>query len=130
MTNDVSLQAKLAPQEEISATIGFSDDQGKVLGLVWRRSNDCFYYDPQSFFYHCASFQGRCTKRTVLSSSARIFDPLGLISPIILVPKILLQEIWSIGVDWDTSLPEKLKTQWDDWSAGLSHLSKVKILIK
>ena len=127
MTNDVSLQAKLAPQEEISTTIGFSDDQSKVLGLVWQHSNDCFYYDPQSFFDHCASFQGCCTKRTVLSSSARIFDPLGLISPIILVPKILLQEIWSIGVDWDTNLPEKLKTQWDDWSAGLSHLSKVKI---
>jgi Pao retrotransposon peptidase len=52
---------------------------------------------------------------------------MGLISPVILVPKILLQEIWSLGVDWDTNLSGKLKTQWDDWCASLSHLPKVKI---
>jgi Pao retrotransposon peptidase len=91
-----------------------------VLGLVWHRFNDCFSYDPQSFCYHCASFQGHCTKHTVPSSSARIFDSLGLISSIILVSKILLQEIWSLGVDWDTKLPEKTEVgRLDPWFVAL-----------
>ena len=127
MTNDVSLQAKLAPQEEISATIGFSDDQSKVLGLVWQHSNDCFYYDPQSFFDHCASFQGCCTKRTVLSSSARIFDPLGLISPIILVPKILLQEIWSWSQIWRVLAFKVLFGPHDRMSFNTTSASYVKL---
>ena len=44
----------------------------------------------------------------VLSMMARVYDPLGLISPIILVPKILIQRIWQSGATWDEPLPDHL----------------------
>lgn len=40
-----------------------------------------------------------------------MFDPLGFLSPII-TAKILIQELWSIKLDWDESLPEPLNQKW------------------
>jgi hypothetical protein len=57
LTNDAALQEKIAPNQEISESVGFSVQvqspgslvQSKVLSLVWNRSSDCFGYDTQSF---------------------------------------------------------------------------------
>ena len=97
-----------------------------MLGLVWNRSSDCFGYDTQSFLEYCKNY-GHHTKRSLLSASARIFDPLGLISPITLLPKILLQKIWTLGLGWDDELPIELKKQWMEWSEGFHRLSELKI---
>ena len=35
---------------------------------------------------------------------AKVFDPLGLISPAIIKEKMLLQMLWSRGYDWDDEL--------------------------
>ena len=56
----------------------------KVLGLKCLSLNDCFTYDtleiPKGLVI---------TKRIVLSAIARLFDPLGLLSPVIMHAKIL-----------------------------------------
>ncbi|XP_036345881.1 uncharacterized protein LOC118755141 [Rhagoletis pomonella] len=52
------------------------------------------------------------TKRSMLSTTAKIFDPLGLVSPSVVLFKILLQETWCQGVDWDTKLPPTLSDHW------------------
>ncbi|KAI5636679.1 pao retrotransposon peptidase domain-containing protein [Phthorimaea operculella] len=45
------------------------------------------------------------TKRSILSSSFSIFDPLGLLSPCTVSPKLLLQRVWARGLAWDAPLP-------------------------
>lgn len=44
-------------------------------------------------------------KRNILSSIAKIFDPLGLILPVVMKAKILLQHLWNLKIDWDADLP-------------------------
>ena len=44
------------------------------------------------------------TKREVLSIIAKLFDPAGWLGPIIVLAKMLMQEIWSEKTDWDEFL--------------------------
>ena len=51
------------------------------------------------------------TKRAVLSVISKVFDPLGLISPVTMRAKILFQDIWRLGLSWDETLPTDLLFQ-------------------
>jgi len=55
-----------------------SSDTVKTLGMHWLPNQDCFTYKLQ------ASIPTGSTKREILSSIARLFDPLGLIAPILI----------------------------------------------
>ena len=50
-----------------------------ILGISWEGSNDCFHFAES----HLPSLAGlTCTKRGILSLTARIFDPLGFLTPL------------------------------------------------
>jgi len=53
-------------------------------------------------------------KRIISSIVAAIFDPLGLISPVVVVYKIFLQQLWLHKLDWDDQLPSEHSNQWID----------------
>ncbi|XP_075162759.1 uncharacterized protein LOC142235390 [Haematobia irritans] len=44
------------------------------------------------------------TKRKVLSTVAQLFDPAGWIAPVVIRSKILMQQLWLEGLDWDDVL--------------------------
>jgi len=52
------------------------------------------------------------TKRLVLASIARIFDPASWAALIMVAAKILLQDIWKAVLDWDEELQKPLRSQW------------------
>jgi len=66
-------------------------------------------------------------KRTILSLASSLFDPLGLISPIIIRAKVLLQEIWLLKLNWDESVPQNICSTWLDLLQELSTISSLKI---
>ncbi|XP_075163311.1 uncharacterized protein LOC142235943 [Haematobia irritans] len=83
-----------------------TEDCAKTLGILWDSRDDVF-----GFSY--VDLKGtKCTKRTVLSEVARLFDPLGLINPVVVLGKIFLQQLWLLKLSWDESLPQELATQW------------------
>ena len=41
-----------------------------------------------------------------------IHDPLGLLSPFTLKPKLLLRETWELKLGWDETLPQQLHDKW------------------
>ncbi|XP_072040573.1 uncharacterized protein [Amphiura filiformis] len=47
-----------------------------------------------------------------------VYDPLGLIAPVVLPGKQILQQLCHHG-DWDDPIPEEMKTQWDKWRRGI-----------
>ncbi len=51
----------------------------KVLGLIWNVKTDQFEYDFSKLLEYMKSLP--VTKRSVLKLSAKIFDPLGFLSP-------------------------------------------------
>ena len=67
------------------------------------------------------------TKRGILSFTSSIFDPLGMISPVILEPKLLIQELWKRNIDWDELIPLDILTRWNIWKQSIQNLNHVKI---
>ena len=79
----------------------FSDEE-KVLGMNWDRKNDNLFFD---FLEIRKKLIETPTKRAVLQSIASIYDPLRLISPVLVSFKNLFQEICEDGQGWDAKLP-------------------------
>lgn len=75
----------------------------KMLGVQWDPLMDNFTYDlsmnEQKKHY---------TKRELVAEVARIFDPLGWVSPVVITAKMKLQEIWLLGVNWDDEIPDEM----------------------
>ncbi|GFT04977.1 integrase catalytic domain-containing protein [Trichonephila clavipes] len=97
----------------------------KVLGLAWDPENDLIYFDPKDLL----KFMSRTgeSKRFILSVIGRIFDPIGILGPFVIKLKCLLQELWTLGVQWDSELPPKLRHKWQQWSSEAEGLTEVKI---
>ena len=55
----------------------------------------------------------RMTKKSILNYTSSIFDTLGILSPIILEPKLIIQSLWKEKVDWDDEIPYNLKNRFE-----------------
>lgn len=108
VANNISIAYKLSDK----VYSGGEDEPTRVLGLKW-----CNRFDTSSFegLTVDADVDLIFTKRTVLSLLAKIFDPLGLISPYVMFAKILFQEIWMVGLKWDEELPSNLRNEFVEW---------------
>lgn len=69
----------------------------------------------------------KLTKRNILSRIALIFDPLGFLGPIVVVGKLIMQELWLLRIDWDESVPMNLDTKWRDYERQLGCLNDLEI---
>ncbi|GFQ93468.1 integrase catalytic domain-containing protein [Trichonephila clavata] len=67
------------------------------------------------------------SKRFILSVVGRIFDPIGILGPFVIKLKCLLQDLWTLGVDWDSELQPKLRHKWQQWSSEAEGLTEIKI---
>lgn len=82
------------------------NENTKTLGLQWNGTEDTFKYVINRPTFSIIS------KRTILSEVLQIFDPLGFLSPVVILAKVLLQQLWSEGIGWDDSLPHHMHTKW------------------
>ena len=94
------------PEEDRATEVDIRDDKDTVtttLGLQWNSTEDVFLVSAIP-----APCDYPITKRNVLKKVATVFDPLGLISPFILQAKIMLQELWHRGYDWDEEVEDEV----------------------
>ena len=63
------------------------------------------------------------TKRGVLSKVAKVYDPLGLVSPLTLEGKQIYRDVCDPKTPWDTNLDDKLMERWESWERSL-HLEQ------
>ncbi|XP_077560569.1 uncharacterized protein LOC144175361 [Haemaphysalis longicornis] len=97
----------------------------KVLGLTWLPNEDLLTFAPDPVIKFSA--EQRNTKRFVLQTSARLYDPLGLLSAFTVRAKTLFQEIWKANIAWDDPLPDHLLNEWTKWCQELPLLSEMSI---
>ncbi|GBM60852.1 hypothetical protein AVEN_179007-1 [Araneus ventricosus] len=71
--------------------------------------------------------KGPTTKRKILSTVHRIFDPIGFSCPVTLEPKCLLQECWKLGLSWDAELPLLITERFERWKMKLPKLNALQI---
>lgn len=92
----------------------------RVLGLQWDPCQDAFIY--------CVDAIDQCeTKRQVLSQIARIYDLSGFVSPVTIWMKVLMQRLWTQGLDWDEPMSADLLNEWNLFIAELPILTKIRI---
>ncbi|XP_062704301.1 uncharacterized protein LOC134286665 [Aedes albopictus] len=100
----------------------------KILGMWWCTATDTFTYKLSS--KHDSELLAgirKPTKREMLRTLMAIFDPLGLISNLLIFLKVLLQEVWRAGVDWDDEIPDSLNDKWVHWLQILPQVQSVRI---
>lgn len=91
----------------------FKDHCLKVLGLRWYSQQDSF-----GFQFHPLSRE--CTKRTILSELAGIFDLLGLLAPLTFAAKRMVQHLWILKLGWDDEPPSEVCARWEMYKTELS----------
>lgn len=67
------------------------------------------------------------TKRSILSTIAKLFDPLGWSMPVTVTAKIFLQRLWQLKLDWDETLPIHFLSQWESIQASLAELHNLQL---
>ncbi|KAK6172490.1 hypothetical protein SNE40_016128 [Patella caerulea] len=97
----------------------------KILGLIWDNQSDNLIFD---FSKICSAIQSdSVTKRLVLSVASRFYDPLGLISPIVLSFKLLFQKLCTFSLDWDNELSENFVSDWKNLLIKLENTHIIQI---
>lgn len=91
-----------------------------VLGLKWDPTAD-------TFSFHTQPSSNSPTKRSVLSDLARMFDPIGLLSPMTFWIKHFMQCLWISGSSWDDHLPPELTTSWARYQSELQLVESIPI---
>ena len=54
-----------------------------------------------------------------------IYDPLGILTPVLLKPKKIIQDLWEKKIDWDETIPHQLLAQWNAWKQDLENITKI-----
>ncbi|CAK9801687.1 hypothetical protein ANTQUA_LOCUS2964 [Anthophora quadrimaculata] len=96
LLTDIDSSALILADNKILA----SDDHVKILGLCWNPIRDEFNFTVSSFNSPAV------TKRSILSIIARLCDPLGWATPVIIKVKVLIQSLWKSHVGWDDPLAQ------------------------
>ncbi|EYB82582.1 hypothetical protein Y032_0356g3354 [Ancylostoma ceylanicum] len=99
-SNSTQLMAKISEKD------ASKEQLPKVLGVAWDPSSDCFRLSCTPKIYSII------TKRTVASTLASIYDPMGWLLPLLHRAKVFLQYLWKEGYDWDTPLSQVHKESW------------------
>ena len=102
----------------------------KVLGTVWENNPDVFSYRVKMDLGDNSKDEPeadvRLNKRKILSQIARVFDPLGFVSPFLVRAKIGMQRLWEKGYGWDEELPEAEQEWWIAFFKEMKELDEVK----
>ena len=100
------------------------DSHPRVLGQLWNPETDSLIMIFSAALKNVET--NVITKRSILSVAAKIYDPLGLISPVTLRFKQMFQELCKSKVDWDEPLNDEFCEEWNQIIEKLkeaSHLS-------
>ena len=79
----------------------------RALGVQWNTELD-------SLGFRSGNLKAQ-TRRGVLSFIASVYDPLGLVAPVVLPAKCMLQELCRKNYGWDETLPSKMGKKWQSW---------------
>ena len=93
----------------------------RALGVVWNVTSDWFTYDVS------IDMSGNVTRRKILSIVSSVFDPLGLVSPFILLGKQILQELCVSGLGWDDKVQPEIEARFMRWIQLTSSLHILRI---
>jgi len=123
-SNDASVSADIPIEFREKETSFDLDkcDSIKALGVRWNTQGDFFTFTVASEPVTVI------TKRVVLSELAKVYDPIGLITPITIVARILFQDLWKVkDLDWESSVPAAYEEEWRRYMSQLKNVQNINI---
>ncbi|GFR32494.1 uncharacterized protein TNCT_726181, partial [Trichonephila clavata] len=121
-SNPLLLPDSMCQDKDLSYS---SSTETKTLGLLWKPHPDSFAFKISPMTSNCDSLI--VTKKSVISTIARIFDLLGLIGPVVRRAKILLQSLWQLKLDWNYPLSSNLVSYWKSFIDALESINCLNI---
>ncbi|KAA3671009.1 uncharacterized protein DEA37_0007414, partial [Paragonimus westermani] len=123
ISNILEALCSIPESDRAQTSRGFGDStlsNERMLGTEWNPVSDVLRLRFQLR-------DGPLTRRGILSSISSIFDPLGLVFPLILPSKVLLQKLCKKGLGWDDPIqPNDAKT-WNEWLAYVLNMNPVEV---
>ena len=95
----------------------------KILGHSWDTENDMLKFDFKELVNYARSLPK--TKRSFVRFSARIFDPLGILSCFTITLKIMFQILCCEKLIWDQELSDDLKQKWEVLIKEICYLENI-----
>ena len=123
-SNSLEVMSSVAAEDRASSLRQFDVHRDPLpeqqsLGLLWNIDIDAFtikVVKPEKPF----------TRRGMMSTVFSVFDPLGIAAPVVIVGRIMLQQIVAMNratkepvIDWDDPLPKELWAKWFNWCGDL-----------
>lgn len=96
-----------------------------ILGMRWIQEPDMLRIKVDAKLNDIGNEQ--LTKRKIMSATAQIYDPSGLVMPVVVTGKILQQDLWRSGVDWDGPIPTDLLIKWREYKQNVMALDQIRI---
>lgn len=94
--------------------------QERALGINWDVNEDKITL--------CVKIEDKpLTRRGLLSTISTIFDPLGIVAPVTLRAKAIVQNLCRQKIGWDEAIPVEDKERWLHWLSSLPCLEQVRI---
>lgn len=117
------LEAVPESHREISVPLAVNGDESiKALGTYWNTSTDVF-----EFRVSIDDTKPSYTKRAIMSTICKLFDPLGLVSPVVAKAKMFMKEVWRSECDWDDVVSSELDVQWRKYLSELKAIKHIKV---
>ncbi|XP_047030301.1 uncharacterized protein LOC124637719 isoform X1 [Helicoverpa zea] len=116
--DDIPIEIHQLNKEDFDKTNTFV----KTLGLSYDVTSDTLNMKCPS-----AEIQKPSTKRQMLSFISKFFDPLGLVGPILVQAKYLMQQVWFEKLKWDDILPDSLNKKFLQFVEGLMNMSCISV---
>ncbi|XP_062703696.1 uncharacterized protein LOC134286141 [Aedes albopictus] len=123
-SNSLPVLAGLSPDElGMQSSMKFDPDESiKTLGIRWEPEADVFRFD-----FSVTVKDQPPTKRLILSAIAQLYDPLGVISPVVVEAKVLMQNLWLQTLGWDDVVSPDLQLRWTQFCEQLPHLTNFRL---
>ncbi|XP_055543524.1 uncharacterized protein LOC129729067 [Wyeomyia smithii] len=112
-----------------SLALGSDDRTERVLGMLWTPHTDELSFSTQmsTEVQTLLLRKNRPTKRQTLRCVMTLFDPLGLLSPFVVHGKILIQNLWRTGAEWDKEVDDNSFDLWQKWIKMIGFIGTVRI---
>lgn len=94
-------------------------EQQKTLGVHWATQLDDLHIVTPSI-----PSTSSVSKRQLISTLARVFDPLGWFAPGTMALRMMAQKAWKETVSWDEPLSREILLEWKAWVLEMPQLTQ------
>jgi hypothetical protein len=123
VSNEPKLLVDIPEGNKVNSVVELKEENIiSTLGLHWNPQRDDF-----QFIIKNPIRLDNLTKRQVLSELAKLFDPLGWISPILVNAKLIMQDMWAEQIDWDEKIPDEFQQRAESFFKDIKEIEMIKI---